>query len=201
MYLLARFPCKIDGMLSHISLSDGVVLLRPFCPSDVEPMYVAVRESLQELKPWMSWATDWFSREDAKKWVESAMAHWQADSYYGFVVTKPEVKIFLGSCSLGQINAAYRFCNLGYWVRSSCRGQGIATRAVRLAARFALQNLGLTRVEVVIGVGNAASMRVAEKAGAHYEGVLRNRMVVGEKVFDAVMYSFLPQDFEPAVPD
>ena len=38
-------------------------------------------------------------------------------------------------------------------------------------------------------------MRVAEKVGAHYEGVLRNRMVVGRDVYDAHMYSLTPQDF------
>jgi hypothetical protein len=31
--------------------------------------------------------------------------------------------------------------------------------------------------------------------GAHYEGILRNRMVVGPDVFDAHMYSLIPQDF------
>lgn len=158
-------------------------------------MYAAVRESLSDLRPWMSWATEQFSREDARKWVEAAILHWQSDSHYGFVITDPAEGAFIGSCSLGQINALYRFCNLGYWVRTAYRGRGIATRAVRLAAQFAFQHLGLVRVEVLIGVGNAASVRVAEKAGAHYEGTLRNRMVVRERVFDALLYAFLPDDF------
>ena len=39
-------------------LTDGVVLLRPFRLEDVKPLFNAVRESLTELKPWMSWAHD-----------------------------------------------------------------------------------------------------------------------------------------------
>jgi len=50
-------------------------------------------------------------------------------------------------------------------------------------------------VEIVISVGNQASMRVAEKIGAHYEGILLNRMVVGKSIYDAHMYSLLPSDF------
>jgi RimJ/RimL family protein N-acetyltransferase len=182
-------------MVTRLSLNDGIVYLRPFVYGDADPMYAAVAESLADLQPWLSWAKSDFSSRDARQWVQSAIAQWDAGTYYGFVIVDPETDLFIGSCSLGHINQLYRFCNLGYWVRTSYRGQGIAPRAVRLTARFALRHLGLTRVEVVIGVGNAASQRVAEKAGAHYEGILRNRMVVGEKVFDAAMYSFVPEDF------
>jgi RimJ/RimL family protein N-acetyltransferase len=50
-------------------------------------------------------------------------------------------------------------------------------------------------VEIVIALENKASIRVAEKVGAHSEGILRNRMVVGREVYDAFMYSLVPQDF------
>jgi RimJ/RimL family protein N-acetyltransferase len=50
-------------------------------------------------------------------------------------------------------------------------------------------------------VGNTPSLRAAEKSGAQREGVLRNRITVREKIYDAVMYSLTPQDFgiEPKV--
>jgi RimJ/RimL family protein N-acetyltransferase len=36
---------------------------------------------------------------------------------------------------------------------------------------------------------------VAEKSGARQEGVLRNRMRVRDDIFDAIMYSLVPEDF------
>jgi len=57
------------------------------------------------------------------------------------------------------------------------------------------EQLNLIRAEIVVAVGNTASLRVAEKAGARREGILRNRMVVREMVYDAVIYSLIPQDF------
>ena len=57
------------------------------------------------------------------------------------------------------------------------------------------EHLNLIRAEIVVAVGNTASLRVAEKAGARREGILRNRMVVREMVYDAVIYSLIPQDF------
>ena len=181
-------------MPDRTSLSDGFVSLRPMRAADARPLHAAVRESLRELRPWMSWADEEYDLDVAREWVAAAAARWQDRSYFGFAICDAGDDTFLGGCSLSHINPLYRFCNLGYWVRTSRHGEGIAGRAALLAARFAFARLGLVRVEIVIAVGNQASRRVAEKIGARYEGVLRNRMVVRELVHDAWMYSLIPSD-------
>ncbi len=180
-------------MLSFVSLVDQDILLRPFRHSDSTGLYSAVQESLKELKPWMSWATDRYTEMSAREYITIARARWEEHTFYAFAITRGEE--IVGACTLSSIHPLYRFCNLGYWVRTSCRGQGIAGRAAQLIARFAFETLGLIRVEIVIAVGNQASIRVAEKIGAHDEGILLNRMVVGTSIYDAHMYSLLPSDF------
>jgi ribosomal-protein-serine acetyltransferase len=180
-------------MLSSIRLTDEDLLLRPFRLDDAPHLYSAVSESLKELKPWMSWATDSYTQMTAREYIAISRARWEEHTYYAFAITRGEE--LLGGCTLSSIHLIYHFCNLGYWVRASCQGQGIAGRAAKLVARFAFEHLGLVRVEIVIGAGNHASQRVAEKLGAHYEGILLNRMVVGKTVSDAHMYSLIPADF------
>jgi len=180
-------------MTASVQLVDEDIILRPFRLSDATQLYRAVQESLNELKPWMSWATDGYTEMTAREYITIARARWEEHTFYAFAIARTEE--ILGACTLSSIHAIYHFCNLGYWVRSSCHGQGIAGRAAKLAARFAFEHLGLIRVEIVIGVGNHASIRVAEKIGAHDEGVLLNRMVVGNSIYDAHMYSLLPSDF------
>jgi ribosomal-protein-serine acetyltransferase len=180
-------------MLSSIRLIDEELLLRPFRLDDASQMNCAIRESLKELKPWMSWATDEYSERTAREYITIARARWEEHTFYAFAVLRGDN--LLGACTLSSIHPIYHFCNLGYWIRTSCHGQGIAGRAAKLAARFAFEHLGLIRVEIVIAVGNRASLRVAEKLGAHDEGILLNRMVVGKSIYDAHMYSLLPSDF------
>jgi len=180
-------------MPSSVRLIDEELLLRPFHLSDSTGLYCAVKESLPELKPWMSWATDSYNELSAREYITIARARWEEGTFYGFAITRGEE--ILGACTLSSLHPIYHFCNLGYWVRTSCHGQGIAGRAAKLVARFAFEELGLIRVEIVIAVDNLASLRVAEKIGAHDEGVLLNRMVVGKSIFDAKMYSLLPSDF------
>ena len=181
-------------MLSQ-EIKDDKILMRPFRFEDAEETYTAVRESLADLKPWMSWAHDEYSLSDSKEFIRITRARWGEGTLFAFVITDKQSGSVLGGCSLSHIHPVYHLCNLGYWVRSSRRGEGVAVRATQLAARFAFEKIGLIRVEIVIALENRASIRVAEKVGANHEGILRNRMVVGRKVYDAHMYSLIPQDF------
>src|SRR5262245_56099558 len=135
-------------MLSLRQLIDEELLLRPFRPDDSTQLYCAVKESLKELKPWMSWATDTYTELTAREYITVARARWEDGTFYAFAITRSAE--ILGACTLSSIHPIYHFCNLGYWVRTASHGEGIAGRAARLAARFAFENVGLIRVEIVI---------------------------------------------------
>jgi RimJ/RimL family protein N-acetyltransferase len=176
-------------------LTDKVVALRRFHPRDVDAFHLAVNESLGDLIPWMSWAHPAYGLAEVAEYVRVVSETWEAGRYYALAITDARDGTMLGAASLSHVHPIYNFCNLGYWIRSSRRGQGFAPRAARLAAQFGFEQLGLLRAEIVVAVENAASLRVAEKSGAHREGILRDRMTVRERVFDAVMFSFIRSDF------
>lgn len=182
-------------MFPFITLTDGVVTLRSYEFGDAPVLHQAVQESLTELSPWMSWATKGYTQEVAQNFVTVSRAEWSKGGLYGFAILNAQSGHFIGGCGLSHIHPVYHFCNLGYWVRSSQHGHGYAGRAARLVARFAFEKLNLIRTEIVIAKDNTASKRVAEKVGAHYEGILLNRMVVGKLIYDAHMFSLLPSDF------
>jgi len=176
-------------------LTDKVIALRRFHPRDVDAYCAAVSESLPDLIPWMSWATPAYGRDDATEFIRVVTETWDAGRYYALAIIDARDGTMLGAASLSHVHPVYNFCNLGYWIRSSRRGNGFAPRAARLAAKFGFEQLNLLRVEIVAAVENAASIKVAEKSGAHREGILRHRMTVREKVYDAVMFSFIRSDF------
>jgi ribosomal-protein-serine acetyltransferase len=182
-------------MFPFITLTDGVVTLRPFEFGEERELYQAVHESLPELEPWMSWANEKYTNETALNFITLTRAYWSNGTLYAFAITDAQTGAILGGCSLSHLHPVYHFCNLGYWVRTSRHREGIAGRAAQLAARLAFEKIKLIRAEIVIAVGNEPSKRVAEKVGAHYEGIMLNRMVVGTKIHDAHMYSLLPTDF------
>ena len=182
-------------MFPFITITDGVVTLRPYEFGDETALHKAIHESIPIMEPWMAWANERYTTNMALNFVTVMRAQWADGSQYAFAITDANTGAFVGGCGLSQIHPAYHFCNLGYWVRTSRHGEGIAGRSAKLAAHFAFEKVKLIRAEIVIAVGNEPSKRVAEKIGAHYEGILLNRMTVGTQIYDAHMFSLLPSDF------
>ncbi len=178
-------------------LTDGRVLIRPYRAEDIGAMYEAVRESVAEVSPWLPWCHEGYTVEETTAFVMAREEAWKNDEAYAFGVFDAAAGAYLGGVGLNFINRVHQCANLGYWVRSTRTGRGVASAATRLAARFALERLGFQRIEILAAVGNHASRRVAEKAGATREGTLRQRLLVNGQPQDAVLYSLVAEDFNP----
>jgi ribosomal-protein-serine acetyltransferase len=179
-----------------LRLTDGVVTLRPYRIGDIDALHSGVSESICELSVWMSWCHPDYCIEETKTWIESQPDKWEKGTEYNFAIVYDTEPSYLGGCGLNVIDRGCGVANLGYWVRTSQTNKGIATAATLLLAQFAFKELKLNRVELTIAVDNQASLRVADKAGATREGILRNRVVKKDAPSDAVVFSFIPQDLE-----
>ncbi len=180
-------------------MTDFKVALHPYQPDDAVRLFEAASESVADIFPWMPWCHPGYSLAESEDWLKTCLADFAAKHAYDFVIYDQNTGKFLGAVALNQIHPLHRFANLGYWVRSSCAGHGIAVTATRLCAQFGFAELHLKRIEIVAAVGNRRSQRVAEKAGATREGLLRQRLAIGEVQHDAVLFSLIPQDFEAAL--
>jgi RimJ/RimL family protein N-acetyltransferase len=159
-------------------------------PADAEELAVAVVESVAEVGQWMEWCHPGYSLEEARIWIRSQQELMRQGLSYEFAI-RDEAGRYLGGCGVNQVNKANRFANLGYWVRTSAMGRGVAPTAARLVADHVFRETNLERLEIVCAVGNTRSQRVAEKVGAVREGVLRRRLMTPRGPSDAVMYSLV----------
>ena len=138
----------------------------------------------------MAWCHESYSLTEAQQWVAVQEDLAKQGMAYEFAIFD-EGGCFLGGCGINQINKANRFANLGYWVRTSATGRGVAPAAVRRVTEYAFQETDLIRLEIVCAARNTRSQRVAEKVGAVREGVLHSRLFLPTGPSDAVMYSLL----------
>jgi ribosomal-protein-serine acetyltransferase len=195
-------PQRLDAMAgvlltetkAQAEYCEGSVAIRQFRPTDAPALLAAIRESIKELSAWMSWCHAEYSIADASTFLSTCAVSWQRGERYSFVIIDRKDETLLGSVGLSCVNRGHQFANLGYWVRTSRTGQGVASAATLLAARFGLSELGLNRVELLVPVNNVPSQRVAEKVGAKQEGILRNRLLLQGKPHDAVLYSLVAAD-------
>jgi ribosomal-protein-serine acetyltransferase len=178
----------------HIVLTDNKITLRPCGVKDAAEMFQAIKESTAEISPWLPFAHEGYSIKETRNYLKHRPGEWKKGITYDFGIFDAKDGTLLGGCGLNQVNKVSSYANLGYWVRTSRTGQGIATVATSLLAKWGFEALKLTRIEILVATGNERSLRVAEKAGAKREGTLRNRLKIDDKMHDAVMHSLIPGD-------
>lgn len=164
--------------------------IRPYAATDASALHEAARESVADVHPWLPWCHSEYRLEDAETWIKSRVEAFTNRTEFSFLI-EDENGRFLGGCGLNHISELHRLANLGYWVRTSAAGQGVASHAVQTLAQWAFANTNLERLEIVVAIGNTRSQRVAEKAGAHREGILRSRLFIHDRPHDAVLYSIV----------
>jgi RimJ/RimL family protein N-acetyltransferase/8-oxo-dGTP pyrophosphatase MutT (NUDIX family) len=157
------------------TLTDGVVTLRPWRDEDVEP---AVAGHDEEIAHWLGSSEVTPSAERQREAVREWRRAYDDDrSVVAFVVeARGEV---VGSVEVRQVGEGTG--RLSWVLYQGHRGQGHATRAVRLLSDYALSDLGLTRVEARVEPGNQRSLRVASRAGLRREGVRRVNRGSGDR--------------------
>ncbi len=159
-------------------LDDGSLRLRAFRPNDLDALLASLRESMDSIGYWEDWCHSSYSAADGRHWIAHTRRSWRGvGDQCALAIVDRVSDALIGSVSINQWRAEFRCANLGYWVRRSRQGQGLATRAARLLAAHALRTPALQRLEIVTIEANLASRRVAEKAGARFEGIARCRLL------------------------
>jgi len=112
--------------------------------------------------------------------------------HYG--VVRRDDNTLIGCVWAKRTDWAARSTELVYAMAAGARGEGYATEAVLAVAMALVRRHGFHRVELRTVPGNAASRRVAEKAGFHYEGRLCDSGYVHSGRIDLEMWSLVAAD-------
>jgi RimJ/RimL family protein N-acetyltransferase len=154
--------------LPSLHLEEGSLRLRPWTPGDLpslraagaDPLVTRFRYSIPRSAP------------EARRWLERTASDRREGQRLELAVLEHGSAEPLGSVSLKEF--AHGRALVGYWLLPEARGRGLATRAVRLLANWALRELGLARLWMHVEPENLASERVAARCGFTYEGRLRS---------------------------
>jgi ribosomal-protein-alanine N-acetyltransferase len=168
-------------------LSDGVITLRPPGEADV-PAIVAACQDPQI--PRYTRVPSPYTDDDGRAFIGRGEDLRRSGIGLSLLVFDREDSL-LGSIGLTSIDGENRRAEIGYWVAAPARGQGVATRAVRLLSHWAFETLALERLTIHTDPENEASRAVAEAAGFIPEGVLHGWLNVKGIQRDALVHRLL----------
>jgi len=162
-----------------IELSDQDITLRAAVPAQAP--WVAQAYADPQVRQWNPAPVTDIST--AERWIRSR-GDWAPGDHASWLFCDAADGRPMGSISLHKVNEENLTASIGYWTHPAEQGRGAATRAVQLVSSWALDGLGLKRVELIHAVANPASCRVAEKTGFTLEGTVR----CGERYGDGQWY-------------
>ena len=174
-------------------LKSDLVSLKKYQPEDAVELHKAIDASVDLVYPWLPWCHPNYTLEETEGWLKTRPRRWDEGKEFGFGIRDRQNNL-VGGCGLGISDRSWTG-NLGYWLRTGFTGRGYATAATELIAEFGIKTLQLKRIEIVVSVENKQSQKVARRAGAYEEGVARNKLLIHDKLHDALIYSFIPDDF------
>lgn len=183
------------GDHSPPTLSDGVVVLRPWRRPDAGFLAVASQDPL--IQRFNGPPPD--SLADAVSVIERFEAGWRVFETTGdpngtaFAIVDAATDRPVGMCGLDAWSEA-DVAQFGYWLASDARGRGLATRAAALMTGW-LFELGAARVFVTIQTENTASAAVARRLGFTHEGTLRAAAAWNGQRHDVDVFAALPADW------
>jgi RimJ/RimL family protein N-acetyltransferase len=133
----------------------------------------------------------------ARTWLDRYDAGHEDGTCAGFAALD-EHGGFLGVALAPAIDRVKGEVELGYVVAAGARGRGVASELLRQLTAWAFDELEAKRIVLIVDVDNAASSRVAARAGYMLESVQRSIYVKPGVRRDAELWSRLPGDEDAA---
>jgi [ribosomal protein S5]-alanine N-acetyltransferase len=156
--------------------------LRPWRAADA-PIVAAAYDD-PEIQQWHHRT---MSRDEASEWVAATAARWSAERDAEWAVVDGEGVV--GRVALRGIELAAGQAELSYWTLPRARRQGVASRAVSRIATWALEEVGLWRLEVRHSTRNDPSCRVATRAGFRWEAQLARQQLHADGWHDVHLHT------------
>ncbi len=161
----------------------GSVRLRPYRDDDL-PLVAEL--SADPYVPLIGTVPSTFTEAEGVAYLRRQHQRLSDGVGYSFAVADRDTDEAIGGAGLwinGDLPAT-----AGYVIAPSRRGRGAAAEALRALLGFAWTLPGIVRVELFIEPWNAGSIRVAEKCGFHYLGLMPGHSDVGGEPKDMLRY-------------
>jgi RimJ/RimL family protein N-acetyltransferase len=154
----------------------------------------AVDSSIDELLPWMPWAQHEPQTLDEKvALLRTFRGRFDLGEDFVYGIFDRDESEAVGGTGLHPRGRPGSF-EIGYWIRSTRTGAGLAAEATAALTRVAFDLCAVERVDIRTDPANVRSRAIPAKLGFVEEATLRRRLDYPEPR-DVVVYSMLRDEF------
>jgi RimJ/RimL family protein N-acetyltransferase len=152
------------------------LLLRCWDPADAAALKDAIDTSVDHLAPWMPWASaEPQPLEEKVALLRRFRGHFDLGQDFVYGAFTPDGSEVVGGTGLHTRVGEGAF-EIGYWIRESRIGAGLATELSAALTKIAFEVCGVDRVEIRVDPANERSAAIPRKLGYQQEARLRRRL-------------------------
>jgi ribosomal-protein-alanine N-acetyltransferase len=133
--------------------------------------------------------------EGFERFIEWAARERQAGNYACFAVVPVGMTAAVGIFQIKSLDGGFVNAEWGFAIGSSFWGTGIFAEAARLVLDFAVDVIGINRIEARAAVANGRGNGALRKIGAVEEGILRGSFIRNGVRHDQVLWGILADDW------
>ncbi|CAG7636500.1 GNAT family N-acetyltransferase [Paenibacillus allorhizosphaerae] len=176
----------------YIQVND-VIVLKLLQADNAESLFALTDASRPYLREWLPWVDGTVNVGNTREFIEFCeQQHASNNGFNTGIWYKGELA---GCIGYHAINWGNKKTSIGYWLGQRYQGNGIMSSSCKKMVDYAFHELGLNRVEIRCGTGNAKSRAIPERLGFVNEGVIRQAEWIYDRFIDHVVYGMLKQDW------
>ncbi|MEU8388356.1 GNAT family N-acetyltransferase [Micromonospora sp. NPDC048842] len=172
----------------HLPVRPGLAL-RPWRDDDAPAVRVAF--DCPQIQRWHVRRID--GDDEARSWTAQWAGRWRDETAASWAIVDADDRP-LGQVGLRGVLLVEASAQLSYWLLPAVRGRGVATEALLALTRWSFTRAGLHRLALEHSTVNAASCRVATRAGFTEEGMARGSVRHADGWHDMHLHARLRTD-------
>ncbi len=165
-------------------------------PSDAFAHDLAIRQSLDHLRPWVIWVKqEPIDFQQRIEFLRHTQGNFDLDLDFGYIILNPAETLVLGGAGLStRLGPGAR--EIGYWIHKDHINQGYATEVSAALTKVAFEVEHVRRVEIHCSPKNVRSASVPRKLGFVHEAILHNRVEdVNGGLRDSMIWSMFEENY------
>ncbi|MCX5205199.1 GNAT family N-acetyltransferase [Streptomyces sp. NBC_00237] len=168
--------------------------LRPLEPWQAPEFLAHIDRARDLVDPWIPWASFSTDLESARATLQRYADKQAADAGRIFGIWLDGTLV--GGVMFVRFDAPLGTAEIGVWSEPSAEGRGLIGAAVRSLLAYAFEERNLHRVEWWNSTVNVRSRAVAQRAGMHLDGTLREHTAYRGVRLDMEVWSLLAHEWK-----
>ncbi len=175
-------------MMMKQMMQNESIVLRPLEPTDLDTLY-----------NWENDSSLWVVSDTVAPYSRAAL--WQyLEDYTGDIYSQRQLRLMITLASDGTPVGTIDYLNfdplnnraeLGLFISSDYRGQGLGHQALELLTHYSREHLGLRQLYVFIALANEVCLKMFEDYGYRRVGVIHSWVKRGTTYYDVALLQMI----------